>query len=112
MAYEPTITSAKLNKMEQGIANSGGGVLVVTADAETGALDKTWQEIYDAASDSKVIIIKQIVDDGGGIGYMTFSEVSSYQGEYVVCALVYSGSLEKLNFITNSASGYPVYQQN
>lgn len=53
MPYEPTnwktgdvVTSAKLNKLEQGV--SGGGVLKVTENPETHALDKTWQEIYDA----------------------------------------------------------------
>lgn len=52
MSYEPTnwkdgdlVTSAKLNKIEQGIA-AGGGVLIV--HDEDGTLDKTWQEIYDA----------------------------------------------------------------
>ena len=52
MAYEPTnwqagdvVTSAKLNKLEQGVAN--GGVLVIHED-ENDRLDKTWQEIYDA----------------------------------------------------------------
>ena len=53
MSYEPTnwkdgdlVTSAKLNKMEQGIAN-GGGILFCNEDSN-GRLDKTWQEIYDA----------------------------------------------------------------
>lgn len=53
MSYEPTVwkdgdlvTSAKLNKLEQGVANCGG-ILIVHAD-ENGRLDKTWQEIYDA----------------------------------------------------------------
>ncbi len=53
MSYEPTtwkdgdlVTSAKLNKIEQGIA-AGGGVLVVHTNDE-GVLDKTWQEIHDA----------------------------------------------------------------
>lgn len=54
MSYEPTnwkdgdlVTSAKLNKMEQGIAN---GVLVVgcTRTEDTITLDKTWKQIYDA----------------------------------------------------------------
>ena len=65
MSYTPTewksgdtITSTKLNKMEQGIAagGSGGGVLVVGIDATTGALDKTWQEIYDA--DFAVVVME------------------------------------------------------
>lgn len=55
MSYEPTnwqagdtVTSAKLNKIEQGIKNS---ILVANATfSENGPiyLDKTWQEIYDA----------------------------------------------------------------
>ena len=53
MRYTPTqwkdgdlVTSAKLNKMEQGIA-AGSGILVVHKD-ENNRLDRTWQEIYDA----------------------------------------------------------------
>lgn len=59
MSYEPTnwkdgdlVTSAKLNKIEQGIA-AGSGMMVVNEvydeDTEITSLDKTWQEIYDAA---------------------------------------------------------------
>lgn len=54
MSYEPTnwkdgdlVTSAKLNKLEQGVAN-GDGIFIVHVNTQTGALDKTWQEIYDA----------------------------------------------------------------
>lgn len=66
MSYEPTtwvagdtVTAAKMNKMEQGIADgaSGGGVLCVGAtvdtvdeDTEVTTLDKTWQEIWNATS--------------------------------------------------------------
>lgn len=56
MSYEPTtwqagdtITSSKLNKMEQGIA-AGGQITVVhfTQDGNLLITDKTWQEIYNA----------------------------------------------------------------
>jgi len=47
MAYEPTtwksgdvVTSAKLNKIEQGIAS--GGVLVVAEDADTNTPMRIW----------------------------------------------------------------------
>ena len=63
MSYEPTVwkdgdlvTSAKLNKLEQGVAN-GGGVLVVHAD-DNGKLDRTWQEIYDAD-----FAVLQVIED-------------------------------------------------
>lgn len=48
------ITAEKLNHIEDGIENAGGGTLVVhfTTGSETSesavVMDKTWQEIYDA----------------------------------------------------------------
>ena len=64
MSYNPTqwsagdtVTSAKLNKIEQGISNNGTLEINVIEDRETGAvyLDKTWQEIYNA--NNSIIII-------------------------------------------------------
>lgn len=69
MAYEPTswkagdiVTSAKLNKMEQGIA--GAGALIVHVD-ENDTLDKTWQEIHDAVlavivSDDEINVVVDV----------------------------------------------------
>ena len=56
MSYEPTtwkdgdlVTSAKLNKLENGVAAAGGAsILIANIDIETNTLDKTWQEIHDA----------------------------------------------------------------
>ncbi len=58
MSYNPTqwsagdtVTSAKLNKMEQGISNSGVlEIHAVISNPKSGviSLDKTWQEIYNA----------------------------------------------------------------
>lgn len=52
MSYTPTtwangdtITAAGLNKIEQGIAATGG-VVVLHMDENTYALDKTWNEIH------------------------------------------------------------------
>lgn len=64
MSYNPTqwsagdtVTSAKLNKMEQGISNNEVLEINAIMDVETGSihLDKTWQEIYNA--NNSVIII-------------------------------------------------------
>lgn len=45
-----TVTASKLNHMEDGIAEGGGGALIVTSSIVNGypVLDKTVQEIYDA----------------------------------------------------------------
>ena len=64
MSYNPTqwsagdiVTSAKLNKIEQGISNNGFLEINIIMDTETGSirLDRTWQEIYNA--NNSVIII-------------------------------------------------------
>lgn len=64
MSYEPTqwkagdtVTSAKLNKIEQGISDNGLLEINAIIDEEAGEirLDKTWQEIYNA--NNSIIII-------------------------------------------------------
>lgn len=73
MSYEPTnwkdgdlVTSAKLNKIEQGIAN---GVLVVVITITDGnsrttyTMDKTWKQIHDAA----YAIFCHVEEDNGAI---------------------------------------------
>lgn len=58
MSYEPTvwqagdtITSARLNKLEQGVAGGGGGTMVVTIVQQTGQydfqVDKSFSEVAD-----------------------------------------------------------------
>ena len=58
MSYEPTnwkdgdlVTSAKLNKLEQGVANSNRDMVMMTVEENdnTGifTVNKTWQEIWD-----------------------------------------------------------------
>lgn len=61
MAYTPTewqsgdiVTSAKLNKIENGIAKGIDAFVIHSANS---TLDKTWQEIYDALAAEKLAII-------------------------------------------------------
>ena len=67
MSYEPTtwkdgdlVTSAKLNKLEQGVANGGTSKFVVNAvfneNNETWTLDKTAGEIIEAFQEGLVFI--------------------------------------------------------
>jgi len=115
MSYEPTnwksgdtVTSAKLNKMEQGIANAGGGgggALVVNCDAESGALDHTWQEIWDAVSETIVAIVKSAGDAEKYILYVC--DVYADSGDYGLEAI---GLPDNANYLASSADGYPVLQ--
>lgn len=64
MSYTPTnwvtgdtITATKLNNMEQGIANAGGGVSGLITDTND-ALDKTYNEINDMISAGVLPYIK------------------------------------------------------
>lgn len=107
MSYEPTnwksgdvVTSTKLNKMEQGIANAGA--LVCTAD-QNGVLDHTWQEIHDAAP---------LVWCGQDDEYYLFVSAYEDEGDYVAVfiELTPTGNFGHV-FIASSADGYPVHQQ-
>ena len=115
MAYEPTtwksgdvVTSAKLNKIEQGIANAGGGgVFVVGLDMQTMTLNKTWQEIFDAGFP----VVLASPGEGMTI-YMTPLLVTADNGRYDVFVMMLSqGSISVQDFVTDSADGYPVLDQ-
>lgn len=69
MAYTPTtwvtgdtVTATKMNKLEQGVANAGGGkydaydYVIKQVDSGTPTLEKgTWQGVYDALQDMEQI---------------------------------------------------------
>ena len=115
MAYEPTawksgdvVTSAKLNKIEQGIANASSGLLIVKAseDGDTLTLDKTWQEIHDA--DFAVVVFDS---DGSLFGFVQSSAEPFGISEYVTNILFIddTNAFSVLHFGANSADGYPSY---
>lgn len=105
MSYEPTnwksgdtVTSAKLNKMEQGIANAG---VLVVHDVE-GTLDHTWQEIHDAAP------LVWIEDNGG---YAPIGAAFEDEGDYIVTFIEPQPSGNIITeYMASSADGYPVKQ--
>lgn len=108
MSYTPTewatgdvVTAEKLNKIENGIASAGGGgVLIANMSPNTGELDKTWQEIYDAP----FCVIK--INDNG-----VFSFVINKIAEYYLSAYAFDGEETRfLAFATNAADGYPSLQ--
>lgn len=85
MAYTPTnwqtgdtITAEKLNKMEQGIASTGGAVQVgytfSTADG-TLTFDKTWQELYNSMAAGSLCIATFDLEDFGTYYWPTMAAV-------------------------------------
>lgn len=115
MSYTPTtwaagdtVTAAKLNKLEQGVAS--GGVLVVNMSA--GTLDKTWEEIADAVPEKPVLII--FVDE---VNYSTtvlyvvsVTRASKVGMKYYVKAFTpfidFASSI--VDFTADTSSDYPV----
>lgn len=91
-----------------GGGGAGGGVLVATMDAATGTLDKTWQEIDDAA----FTVVYVDGSYGGTTSHLRlFVCGTAVTGtEYRVAA--YSAEESTLvHFTTTSADDYPIMQQ-
>lgn len=109
MSYEPTtwkdgdlVTSAKLNKIEQGIA-AGGGILIVHMD-ENDTLDKTWQEIHDA----DVCYIIGHDEEFSSCELINGTEIDD--GLYIVGVLKFGAPPQ--TYVTDSPSGYPILHIN
>lgn len=109
MSYTPTtwttgdtITATKLNKIEQGIASAGGGILF-DIGVEDGTLDKTWTEIDSAMSAGKIV---RIVDSGEGFSATYYVVATSNDGEFYY---VNYTTVNNEWYQTSSASGYPEY---
>lgn len=74
MSYTPTtwttgdtITASAMNKIEQGIANGGGGFVVnVTSENGTMTMDKTFAEIYEAMESGIPCFMKYVEELSGG----------------------------------------------
>ena len=104
MAYEPTnwktgdvVTSAKLNKLENAVANSG----ILAVHVSDNVLDKTWQELLDAISSGILCII--FGSNGSEANANIITDVYADDGEYsVVCG-------ESNLYSADSSNGYPVY---
>ena len=91
-----------------GGGGSGGGVLVVHMDAQTGALDKTWQEIHDV----DFAVIKAPVGGGGADMFIYIVSVTQTgENAFTVMGFLYIGSINMAEFVATSADGYPVAQQ-
>lgn len=100
------ITSAKLNHMEDGIADTGGTLMIDgfsrdknTGDVE-GTSDKTWQEIHDTLMNGKrcVIVISDEYDAEQLL--VTSATVDPTEGAYFINTEAFSPD-------TDSANGYP-----
>lgn len=109
--YTPTewkkgdiVTSEKLNKLEQGVANAVlvANTIVTGEDPDlTFTLDKTWQEIADA----DFCVIRSTEEISEETSYVIFDCVAragTESGTYTVAGMSGSG------YATDSPDGYPI----
>ena len=92
---------------ESGGGGGGGGALIATTNIQTGALDKTWNEINDA--DLAFVSINEPTLKATGFVAITVPS----ENAYFVGAISYSDTetgMGMLHFTTDSADGYPVIQ--
>lgn len=114
MSYEPTnwkdgdlVTSAKLNKMEQGIAN-GTLAVGITKDGGTFTMNKTWRQIYDA---NFAVCVTRVEEDGTyTVNNIPILAVSFMNNVYSVMINAPSGSPVPGTFTAFSEDSYPVAQ--
>ena len=102
MSYEPTVwkdgdlvTSAKLNKLEQGVANNG---ILVVQEGENETLDRTWQEIYDAPF--AIVIVDNNYDDFGAKMRIPVEQTVYQPNQYDVY-------IDGDTWTTSTPDGYP-----
>lgn len=108
------ITKEKLNHMEDGIADSGGGSFLVILDEDTGALDKTWKEIHDAFASGKYVPVISVDGSLTGSGMVTETSVELPIGggdsSYYVTIFYPAKNTKLRGAYTNSENGYPILE--
>lgn len=94
MAYTPTqwatgddVTATKLNKLEQGVANAGGGVSGLVTDT-SGTLDVSYNDIFSMLNNGVVpFIVEQLSTDMYGV----LNFVRAYINDGMYTAEFYGG---------------------
>jgi hypothetical protein len=105
------VSSQKLNRMEDGIANSenvfivGGATYDFADDKLAGTLDKTWQEIHDALQ-SKICVIVATDGDNARSIFISAALANPYAEEGDARYKVVTSDHDEV-FITDSKDGYP-----
>ena len=90
-------------------AASGGesGIFKISLNTATNTLDKTWQEINNAVVSGKYCFC--VIANSSRYYISPVFSLGSEEGDYFV---VLGDSTQQQEFITNSANGYPVYNDN
>lgn len=101
------VYNAAEQKWENGSGASGGGVLALHVNMQTGALDKTWKEIYDQANAGAYCFVINSFNNEGFTG-LSLNVVTSIEdqtsmgnGYVVIC------SYSSVTFSAQTQNDYP-----
>ena len=91
----------RIDQIEAGGSGGGGGnnVLIANYDNDTGALDKTWQQIYDALNSGTPAFIKG--NNDGEVFMLNIKGANSTPDYYVA-------DITEATYVAESANDYPV----
>ena len=116
MSYEPTnwkdgdlVTSAKLNKMEQGIAgNNGSSILKVgiVIEGDDASLDKTFKEIRDAIKEQIPVYVCGGSDNIFAT-YPIIAVVDDNDLKQITALFLGDNGFEPLMFYAQTENDYP-----
>ena len=115
MAYEPTVwqtgdvvTAEKMNKLEQGVASGGSGMMIVHI-SQQGVMDKTWHEIDTAIGAGKLIYTYDAPSgNGAALYFIDHPFLDSYgDNKYHVTASQVGSSDDQVIFVADSENDYP-----
>lgn len=123
MSYEPTtwkdgdlVTSAKLNKIEQGIANSGGSggspVEFIELDQENMALRKTAEEIIELTESGKLLVMASRWEGMAMFGYYMGYQATGSGFMFIFLIVSGPNSVACRIFTAENPSDYPTYDGN
>lgn len=111
------ITATKLNEMENGISEAGGGssggalIINMTAGDSGFVLDKTWQEIFDAIYEDHTpcyIFFEETISDNHNTNLDIITEVFSLVNTGQYPSTQYSVTTLTSQYSATSADGYPL----
>lgn len=115
MSYTPstwakgdTITAAKLNNMESGISGAQAymvGLILGNDDSMT--LDKTWQEILDAAVAGKYVIVFAADENNALYSPLVSVSGSTNGASYTIDIVLWGGQIT--SFIASTPNDYPTH---